>query len=161
MNKKCFKCGIIKPLSDFYKHKKMGDGYLNKCKACTKKDVQTYYKDTILERKNYEQIRNQKRREYLKKREPASKEQRLNAERRYREKYKIKYCAKIILNNAIRDGKIKKGLCQICSCKNVHGHHYDYTKPLDVIWLCDIHHKKVHWWLRWNSRQVEIKRGIK
>lgn len=39
MKKKCFKCSVIKPLEDFYKHKGMSDGHLNKCKMCTKKDV--------------------------------------------------------------------------------------------------------------------------
>ena len=45
--KKCFKCGIEKKLFEFYKHKEMKDGYLNKCKSCTKKDTKNNYNKNI------------------------------------------------------------------------------------------------------------------
>lgn len=36
IKKSCIRCGLLKTLGDFYKHKQMGDGHLNKCKSCCK-----------------------------------------------------------------------------------------------------------------------------
>jgi hypothetical protein len=32
--KTCIRCGSMKPLGDYYRHRMMADGHLNKCKAC-------------------------------------------------------------------------------------------------------------------------------
>ncbi len=45
----------------------------------------------------------------------------------------------------VQNGNIKRGKCEICAeTKDIEGHHFDYSKPLDVIWLCTVHHKAVH-----------------
>jgi len=47
-------------------------------------------------------------------------------------------------NKALRDGSLVRQPCEVCGTKEVHGHHSDYSKPLDVIWLCSKHHGEEH-----------------
>lgn len=43
--KKCFKCGLVKAIDEYYKHPQMADGHLGKCKNCTKDNVRTNYSE--------------------------------------------------------------------------------------------------------------------
>jgi hypothetical protein len=53
------------------------------------------------------------------------------------------------VTRAIAKGELVRSPCAICSAygnfePRSHGHHEDYSKPLDVIWLCAFHHIKRH-----------------
>jgi hypothetical protein len=46
---------------------------------------------------------------------------------------------------ALKKGRLQKGACQHCGAtEHVHAHHEDYSKPLDVIWLCPSCHLDEH-----------------
>ena len=45
------------------------------------------------------------------------------------------------LNHAIRDGLLTRKDCEVCGRKG-QAHHDDYSRPLDVRWLCFYHHRK-------------------
>ena len=67
----------------------------------------------------------------------------------YMMRYPEKYVAHYTLTNAVRDGRIHRGPCEVCgTTRRVHGHHDDYSKPLDVRWLCVRHHLELHEQLR-------------
>jgi len=139
--KVCFKCDRRKPLDDFYKHKMMADGHLGKCKACTKRDVSKNYRDRIDQYREYEKKRAQSphrkyarfggaKPKYVRKRSPET-----PAKRR----------ARTAVGNAVRDGRLIKGPCEVCgSTVRIHGHHDDYRRPLSVRWLCPKHHAEHH-----------------
>lgn len=129
-SKACFKCQEVKPLSDFYRHKKMADGRLGKCKDCTKRDV-----------RSNRRIKSDYYREYDRKRGNRWRE---GYEADWRKANPEKYRAHYLMGNAIRDGRLKREPCFMCGNGEVHGHHVDYSKPLDVIWLCATCHQRVH-----------------
>lgn len=47
-------------------------------------------------------------------------------------------------NKALRAGGLVRQPCVICGEPKSHGHHEDYARPLDVVWLCAIHHRWRH-----------------
>ncbi len=57
-----------------------------------------------------------------------------------------KHKARDIVNKRIKRGvSLSKAPCVVCgSTRAIHAHHKDYSKPLDITWLCRKHHREVH-----------------
>ena len=129
--KQCFKCKVEKELSEFYKHKQMGDGHLNKCKECTKIDVDEHRSKNIEKIRAYDRERGHRQGyEYTKE---------------YRERYPNKCRAHRLVSNAIKSKRLYKLPCEVCrTTEKIHAHHDDYAKPLNVRWLCSAHHSQWH-----------------
>lgn len=133
-SKTCFKCNKTKAISEFYKHSEMADGFLNKCKECTKSDVKVCYQSNRTARSLYEQKRNS---------EPGRRAAKRACERNYRLNNPEKTKARQRLNNAVRDGKICRWPCEVCGHHKTQAHHHDYSLPLDVRWLCFKCHREI------------------
>ena len=67
---------------------------------------------------------------------------RKNAE--WKAKNRDKYLAHKKVEYAVKIGKMAKRPCERCGAANAHAHHDDYSKPLEVMWLCPVHHRERH-----------------
>lgn len=119
--KTCFKCKVEKPLTAFYVHPQMGDGRLNKCKECARADVQANYYANVEYYREYDRKRG------------------FRGDR-------VKQAARIAVRRALERGELSKGECEVgCHCRGrIEAHHHDYSKPLQVRWLCKRHHAEIH-----------------
>jgi hypothetical protein len=46
---------------------------------------------------------------------------------------------------ALETGELKRTPCEVCGTnKRIEAHHTDYTKHLEVRWLCIKHHRELH-----------------
>lgn len=52
--------------------------------------------------------------------------------------------AHALVEYAVRTGRIKPQSCSVCGNARAEGHHRDYSKPLEVVWLCRKHHLAEH-----------------
>lgn len=129
--KTCFKCGITKTRADFYAHPQTTDGLRGNCKECSKKDSIIHRESKLEEVRKYD-----REREKL----PHRIALRVRAQAEYKKQHPDRWVAKTILNNAIRWGKLSRLPCEICGNEKSQAHHEDYSKPLEVVWLCKPHH---------------------
>lgn len=120
-SKVCFKCNQKKPLSEFYKHPKMGDGHLGKCKDCTKNDVKERYFTLAEDEAFYEKERARGREKY----------KRLE----YKDKYKSNPVSKTLHKKLKTRGLIDAGY---------EAHHWNNNEINDVIILDRKTHSRLH-----------------
>lgn len=125
---RCNTCLSDKPADGFYASNR------TRCKDCIKLSVRSNRMDKIDYYRAYDKMR-------------ASTPHRMALAKRVHQDWKANYpnrrAAQVKLGNALRDGKVKKQPCWVCGEKAV-AHHPDYDRPLDVVWLCQPHHKQAH-----------------
>lgn len=133
--KTCFKCGESQPRENFYKHSKMADGLLGKCKSCTKLDVGKHRLENIEKIRAYDRLRSK---------EPERKKSSYEISARWRASdSRIVKCHNEVAR-AVKKGTLQKVGCAVCGSNKSEAHHDSYLRPLDVMWLCRIHHVARH-----------------
>lgn len=142
--KKCFKCGASKEMSEFYKHPATLDGYLNKCKKCTKADIKLNVEKN---RTNVNWIESRKKSARKWQRQNVSNSKTTSETRR---KYIDKFPEKRRAMNASQR-IIKAGY---------HKHHWSYNDEhfKDVIWLTNREHNKAHRFIVYDQERKMYRR---
>ena len=140
---KCKVCGKEKDSNDFYANDSTCKEDRKKAARENRAKNKDYYKEYDKNRfKNDPRVK-ARHEKYAK--SEAGKVARKKSKKKWIDNNLIKRGAHKIVNNAIRDGKLFKEPCVICgSNENTHAHHDDYAQPLNVRWLCPIHHKEWH-----------------
>ncbi len=63
----------------------------------------------------------------------------------HRERYPHREAARIAVAKAIYNGELTRGACEVCgTTEQIEAHHPDYSKQLEVEWLCRQHHTEFH-----------------
>lgn len=135
--KRCSKCHELKPETEFYKDKRTKDGLKCQCKKC-------HCKTTIA---TMDEDRHRKSNKEYMRRAYQGNPDKVRAYWRTRTENDLqKLKARRLLNSAVRHGKIQRPMCcERCGAVGmVYGHHSDYSKPLDVEWLCADCHGEQH-----------------
>ena len=145
--KTCSICSTEKAVSEFYRHSGMADGYYSWCKKChcercknnRQSDIRSY-REKQRQRAKTEGHKEATKRAYKKSLLSGKHKQSSTA---WRARNPEKYQAHITVRMALYHGKIKRTGCIICGEK-AQAHHENYSKPLEVMWLCQAHHAEHH-----------------
>lgn len=154
--KPCGICGAMTPRDQFSKRGKYKDGrqrYAKHCHACERErkrqarhaDAESHRRQA--RRRYWANVTEQRRRGRERARSERGKEINRRAVLRYRERHPEKAHAHKLVRQALKAGTlIRPQTCQQPGCKvrQLHAHHFDYSQPIEVEWLCRQHHQERH-----------------
>lgn len=137
--KECRKCKEPKNSNDFY-------GKEATCKKCRNEYFLEYAKKNRKKRREWVR-KSISRPEYKEAQKIYMKvwmENNKDKLKAVRDRHKEKNKARDKLRYYLGTGKVVKSPCELCGNNRSQGHHHDYSKPLDVRWLCAKHHMEIH-----------------
>lgn len=138
----CKKCNQLKHPVDFYASAK------HECKECIKARARKNRADNIERCRKADRDRAnlphrvQARADYQK--TDAFKQSHKIANIKYVTNNQIRKKATSVVHSLVKSGKLQRKPCLVCGDNNTEGHHFDYSMPEKVVWLCDSHHKAAH-----------------
>lgn len=133
--KRCSGCKLFKDRIHFSKDAYQKDGLRSYCRPCYSSN-QKRYRDTPHYR---ERVRAYELAWRLRNIEKSTRHV-----DQWRERNSVAVNAHRLAKNAVARGEILRLPCEECGDKKTDAHHDDYSKPLDVRWLCRLHHKRQH-----------------
>lgn len=146
----CNTCGKEKPLSEFSIATANSDGHECKCRECKSEYNREYHiqnRDRVNQHNREWRAKNKDKMREINRRNYREKKNRIKACVKARgEKHPERTAASARVNAAIKSGKLKRpDRCEQCGepCRP-DAHHRDYSKPLDVVWLCRSCHLLAH-----------------
>jgi hypothetical protein len=115
----CIDCGETKPLEEFQRNAPSAGGRLRFCRDCASIRAAASRARFSEDRRAYDRRRG------------------------FRHPGSLKLAARNAIAHGLRAGTIERRPCEVC-CSEAEAHHPDYTRPLDVVWLCKTHHARAH-----------------
>lgn len=140
--KTCRKCLVEKSHGFFNKSKTAKDGLQSYCTKCTRA-YSVVYKQTDKGRESEKKYREK----YLSNEENRTIKRKSQADykKNHREELRKSEAVHSAVYRAIKNGTLIRQPCETCgTTDNIHAHHDDYSKELEVRWLCIRHHKEAH-----------------
>jgi hypothetical protein len=142
----CNACRRWVTIEGFYRNRARRDGLSSECKACSIRNALRYSHSergrAMAATPDRVAKRNAKDAAWQKTAAGLANGRR--QARAYRLRHPEKTHARALAKSAVRWGRLVRRPCEVCGLGDTHAHHDDYSRPLDVRWLCRRHHQEWH-----------------